>query len=62
VVVTTQGMGLEELRRHEIPEGVSAANVRAREKSRLKPVKDRIKSTFYGLGLGENVLAAARLS
>jgi SAM-dependent methyltransferase len=60
VVVTTQGMGLEELMRSELPESASAVNGRAREKSRLRPVKDRIKSTFYGLGFGENVLVAAR--
>jgi SAM-dependent methyltransferase len=68
VLVTTTGMGLEELRRSETREECAPATnspaQRAadgpRPKSRLQPAKEVIKRIFYGWGLGENVLLAAR--
>lgn len=69
VLVTTRGMGLEELRRRETLEEFTPREKRTAQQeangrhpiSFLQPAKDAIKRTFYGWGLGENVLVGARL-
>lgn len=70
VLVTTIGMGLEELIRRETPEDYrplpiagSAQRLAGQgdHKSLLQRTKDLIKTLFYGWGLGENVLVGARL-
>jgi SAM-dependent methyltransferase len=65
VLVTTRGIGLEELRRRETSEEYAPAQARRvtdehRPKSSLQPAKNLIKKIFYGWGLGENVFVAAR--
>ena len=64
VLATTRGLGLEELRRRETPEDHTPKDNRTAHRtvdgcdpiSFLQPAKDAIKRTFYGWGLGENVL------